>query len=321
MLKPTKQRQSIVESSFLQQNHQYPPLLASPSCGEDLIHNAERILELAPDHCVGCADYHIRAAVQRCFGVAKGITHDRPHLIQLIERIIGERAAASDGIINIVIPGSADTGVLATCAYAVAKLGPSVFDRCRFTVIDRCPTPLLLCREFAGQHHIGLETCQVDLLATSRHFDADLIIVHSLFRFISHLDQVALLNRLGTWLVPGGRMMISTSLRTGEPEEKLSELRKRTFANQKFKETLATGSLKLRESAEQILARLDRSMADAEGRPGEIHSLADARALFARSKLREISAQCLTWDIELEPGDAIRRDRVIALLCRGDEPG
>lgn len=308
------------EPTFLPQENQFPPLLDPASCGENLTRNVVRVSELAPDHCMGCADYHIRAAVQRGFGAAKGIAHDRPHLIQLLAGIIGERAAASNSAINIVIPGSADTGVLATCAHAAARHGPEILSRCRFTVLDRCPTPLLLCQEFASRHRISLETRQTDLLTTSRRFEADLIVVHSLFRFISHEEQVALLNRLGAWLIPGGRMIISTALRTGEAAENLAERRKRTLANQKFREILANGSLKMREPAKQILARLERSMDDSEGRAGEIHSLMEARTLFAKSRLREISAQCLTWNIELAPGETMRRDRVLALLCRDDEP-
>jgi hypothetical protein len=110
-------------------------------------------------------------------------------------------------------------------------------------------------------------------------------------------------------------MIVSTSLQTTEPAEKLLELRKRTLANHQFMEILANASLKMRESAEQIGARLDRSIGDSEGRPGEIHSLADAQTLFAQSQLREISARCLTWNIEFAPGEAIRRDRVLAMLC------
>lgn len=308
------------ESTFPLSGDRFLSLLDPKSCGEDLIHNTVRVSELAPDHCVGCADYHIRSAIQRCFGLAKGIAHDRPHIIQLITKIIADRAASSDANITIVIPGSADTGILATCAHAAAKLGASILDRCRFIVLDRCPTPLLLCREFAAQHRISLETRQIDLQTTIHHFYADLIVVHSLFRFIHRMNQVELLNMLGDWLVQGGRMIISTSLRTGGPAEKLTERRKRTLANQKFREILANGSLKMRESAEQIFARLDRSMGDSEGRTGEIHSLAGARALFAQSELLEISAQSLTWEIELATGEAIRRDRVLAILCRQDEP-
>ena len=307
------------KSTFLPRADRLPSLLDPKSCGEDLIYNTVRVSELAPDHCVGCADYHIRSATQRCFGLAKGIAHDRPHIIQLFTKIIADKAASSDTNIAIVIPGSADTGILATCAHAAAKLGTSILDRCRFIVLDRCPTPLLLCREFAAQHRISLETRQIDLQTTIHRFYADLIVVHSLFRFIHRTNQVQLLNMLGDWLVPGGRIILSTSLRTGEPAEKLMERRKRTLANQKFREILANGSLKMRESPEQIFARLDRSMGDSEGRTGEIHSLADARALFAQSQLREILAQSLTWEIELAPGETIRRDRVLAILCRQDD--
>ncbi len=79
---------------------------------------------------------------------------DRPELIKLIKGILAEKAATA-GSIDILIPGSADTGILATAAHAAAVLGQAVLDRCRFTVIDRCPTPLILCSEFGARHHLN----------------------------------------------------------------------------------------------------------------------------------------------------------------------
>ena len=101
---------------------QGPSLLDPVSCGEDLLHNASRVSELAPGHCAGCADYHIRSSAHRCAGIPKGIAFDRPQLTEMIRKIVAERVAATDTTIDIVIPGSADTGILATCAHAAATL-------------------------------------------------------------------------------------------------------------------------------------------------------------------------------------------------------
>lgn len=298
------------------QENQQPSLLDPISCGEDLLHSAARVSELAPDHCAGCADYHIRFVAHRYTGIPKGIALDRPYLIGLIRTCIKERTAASNASIEIVIPGSADTGILATCAHAAATLGAASLNRCRFTVLDRCRTPLILCQEFAARHQLSLRTGQVDLHNLSQQYDADLIVAHSIFRFINQSDQVTVLDKFGSWLRPGGRMIVSNSLKQGAE----AEFRKRTAANNAIEKILESGVLRTRESAEKIMKRLNRSINDSEGRPGEIHSLADARKLFARSQLRELSSQSVIGKIILAADDVILRDRVLALLCRDDEP-
>jgi hypothetical protein len=305
---------------YLPQENQRLPLLDPISCGEDLLHSAARVSELAPVHCAGCADYHIRSSAHRCAGIPKGIAFDRPYLIELIRQIIEERVASTNANVEIVIPGSADTGILATCAHAAATLGAASLDRCRFTILDRCPTPLILCQEYAAQHQLSLRTRQVDLQAMSERYNADLIVVHSILRFIKHSDQPAILDKFGSWLNHGGRMIVSNRLKQDEQAEAKTEFRKRTAANKVVKNILESGLLRTREPVEKFLKRLKRSIRDGEGRPGEIQSLAEARKLFARPQLREISSQNLTWKVELAPDDVILRSRVLAVLCRDDEP-
>lgn len=292
------------------------PMLVDPlTCGEDLLQNAARISELAPDHCIGCADYHIRSAAHRCAPIPKGIGFDRPELIELISGIIAEKAANA-GSIGIVIPGSADTGILATAAHAAAVLGQEVIGRCRFTVIDRCATPLILCREFGARHHLQVETLQTDLAANSLRFETDLIIVHSVFRFIAHAHQVSFLNRLGGWLNTSGHLVISNRLRLDEAAEADSELRKRTAATAEFEGRLAAGTVVTREPRQIVLERMQRALHDGEGRPGEFQSLDDVGAMIAKSQLRTISLKQLSWNVEISPGNTFVRHRVHAVLRR-----
>lgn len=302
------------------QDNQYPPLLDPISCGENLLQNVARVSELAPDHCVGCADYHIRYSAHRSTGFLKSIAIDRPHLIELIQKAIEERSAASNANIEIVIPGSADTGILATCAHAAASLGAPILNRCHFTVLDRCPTPLTICQEFATRHQLSLRTNQVDLQAMSLHYGADLIVAHSIFRFFNQSDQVTVLDKFASWLRPGGRMIVSYRLNQREQADLKAEFRKRTAANNAIKKILASGLLQTREPAQKIMERLNRSIGDGVWRPGEIQSIADARKLFASSQLRELSSQSVIGKITVAVDDVILRDRVLALLCRDDEP-
>jgi hypothetical protein len=150
------------------QNSLIGALLDPESCGENLVQNANRIAELAAILCLGCADYHVRRAVQRAAGVRLSIAHDRARIIRLIFDFLATFPPEEKTSINIVIPGSADTGILSTCAHAAASHGLAMLNRCRFTVIDLCPTPLTLCREFAERYGISLETCQGDL--SNHHF-------------------------------------------------------------------------------------------------------------------------------------------------------
>jgi hypothetical protein len=277
--------------------------------------NAARISELAPDNCVGCADYHIRSAAHRCAPIPKGIGFDRPQLIMLITAFIAEKNTLG-GNIEILIPGSADTGILATAAHAAAAMGDGVLDRCRFTVIDRCPTPLILCREFGERYRLNVSTVQSDLTANSLHFAADIIIVHSVFRFIPRASQAAFLTRLGSWLKEGGHLIISNRLRLDDAAEADSEFRKRTAANALFEEELAEGNILTRESPQVVLERLQRAVHDGEGRPGEFQSLEDVRKLIAQSRLREISLKQYSWNVEISPGNAFVRHRALAVLQR-----
>ena len=291
-------------------------LLDPVSCGEDLAHNARRFSELAPDHCAGCADYHIRSALHRYAGPPK--LFDRPELIRLIGKIIADKAALPDKTIEIVVAGAADTAMLATCAHVAATLRVDVLKRCRFTVLDRCETPLLVCAEFAVWHGLDFDARPGDLILAAQPCAADLIITHSIFRFIPHADQVALLGRIGSWLAPAGRLILSNRiLLDDDGAEAKGEIRKRTAANKAAEEALVKGVLQLSESAKTTLGRLKRSIADAAGRPGEFRSLGEVGALIRQSGLVEISLDCLAWEFAIGPGDLIRRRRVLAVLGRG----
>jgi hypothetical protein len=297
---------------------QAPSLHDPAGCGEDLSHNARRFSELAPRHCSGCADYHIRSAVHRCAGPPKSI-FDRPQLIALIRKIVEDASLRSDRMIDIVIAGSADTAVLATCAHAAAMLGAPILDRCRFTVIDRCETPLLVCTEFAATHKLHFQARHRDLISASRPCAADMIVAHSLFRFIDRADQVLLLRRLGSWLAPQGRLVFSNRLLLDDDAaEARDEIRKRTAANRAAEDALARGLLQLAEPTEAIIGRLERAIADGAERPGEFRSRAEVEALIRQSGLAEISVESLAWEFAIAPGDLMRRKRVLAVLAPGN---
>ncbi|MGE0238939.1 MAG: hypothetical protein AB7S59_09505 [Parvibaculaceae bacterium] len=194
-----------------------PPLLDPETCGEDLRQLARRMAEIAPVLCVDCAEYHVKFAMTRCIAPDKSIAVDRPLLIERIQGVLADGSRSPEDFLQIVIAGAADTGVLATAAHAAARLRPEIKARCRFTVLDRCRSPLTLCAEFAEQHGLHVETRQVDLPEGAAHVDADLIIAHSFLRFIDRNGQTALLRKFDTWLKPQGRIIVSQSVRPPDP--------------------------------------------------------------------------------------------------------
>ena len=289
-------------------------LLDPLSCGEDLILNANRVAELAPILCLGCRDYHVRRAVQRAAGVKLSIAHDRPAIIRLISSFLATFPPEEKTTINIVIPGSADTGILSTCAHAAALLGPAVLNRCRFTVIDRCPTPLTLCREFARRYGISVETRLGDLNSPSFSFDADLVVVHSLLRFIAPDSQVELMKMFGSWLSRSGRIIFSNAIRSGDNSETRVETRKHEFINRLVDQMVECKTLNIRESRPDLQLRLRRSMEAGFARPGEIRTSDEAVVLFEKAGLREVCQEIIQEEIELGPGDTISRQRLLAVL-------
>lgn len=294
-------------------------LLDPQSCGEDLKRNAARIFALAPEYCTDCADFHVRSAAHRC-AVPPKIIIDRPELIQLLRHLIADAAARDGAAIDILIPGSADTAILATTAHAAATLGRGVLDRCRFIVLDRCRTPLVVCGEFATDHGLRFQPLRADL-ATASGMDADLIVLHSTFRFIRHAEQAVMLDRLGSWLKPAGRLVFSNRiLLADEAAEGAAEMRRREIKNRTVAEALAQGSLDASAAPQAIMGHLERAMTDWRGLPGEFRSLDEVRALFGRTGLRPLSVEELHWDLTIAPGDVILRRRVLAVLAKSEPP-
>ena len=195
------------------------PLLDPVNCGEDLIYNAGRAILLAPMGCINCGGYHSRFTARRVSEELlqrppTSIALDRPHLIALLKAHF-ETAILNSNTrsFNIVIPGAADTGILATCAHAAALLGNEVLGRCNITVIDRCATPLELCKEFAERHNFSIKTLQHDFLINPPMLSADLVVAHSLLRFFEPNEQIDVLNLFGSWLNKDGKLILSHGFR------------------------------------------------------------------------------------------------------------
>ncbi|MBB5755167.1 class I SAM-dependent methyltransferase [Prosthecomicrobium pneumaticum] len=288
-------------------------LLDPARCGEDLIGNLRRAAAIAPSLCPGCADYHIRCTAHRAVGEAMGIETDRPPLIALLSEEMAARLARPERI-ELVIAGSADTGVLSTAAHAAARLGGEALRRIRFTVLDLCPTPLDLCRRFAERHGLDLATEAVDLTGPERRFPADILLLHSVFRFIPNARHPAVLGELAAWLRPGGAMVFSNRIKSLEAEESLADGAKRRRANERVLERLVHDPATADLDWADILPRLERSLADDEARQGEFRNEDEVRRLFESSPLRLERIEPVRRTIGGGAQPSYLRKRVLALL-------
>ncbi len=129
---------------------------------EDLDANLRLVRALAPVHCTACDGYHLARAHKR---LAAPDALDRPEIIQAArDRLVLHRTHAP---FEILIAGCGDSNLLATAAEAVSEAIPA-----RYTVLDRCQTPLLVCKDYARRHDLALQTRQVDMSAPAGVFAA-----------------------------------------------------------------------------------------------------------------------------------------------------
>lgn len=174
---------------------------------EDLDANLRLVESLAPTHCTDCSGYHLDRARRRLKpGSPEAL--DRSDMVRLIRGCLADRRP----LVDILIAGAGDANLLATSAEAAG-------DAARYIVLDHCRTPLVLCRAFARQHGLSVETRQVDMGAPDVAFAADLVVVHSLLRFLPPARHVAALQSIRQWLKPGGSVIFSHRLIARPPDD------------------------------------------------------------------------------------------------------
>jgi hypothetical protein len=283
-------------------------ILDPRTCGEDFAHNARRVVEVAPSHCAGCEDYHVIFAVKRGRSRPAGIENDRPKLVDFIGRYVVQRLAGPDAV-DIVIVGSADTGILATCAHAVTLHAGPEASRVRYTVLDLCPTPLVLCRDYANRHGLALTTRPVDLVATTERFPADLIVHHSLFNFLPRGARPGLLAKFGSWLKPAGQVLFAIEI---HPQGYRSDLSRRTDSRKRLLDEVRAGQVKIYEPIDRFARRLADHLRAGDGREGTFTSTDEIRSLGAAAGLSILSLEAI--DVETATATGATRGRVIAML-------
>ena len=142
---------------------------------EDLPAMAGCAYELALDFCGPCANYHIYWTARRAAGIVGGVDADRHVFVEQLADLAKQYVVSGDRGIDVLIPGAADSGILSVAAAAIFKAGGrSLLQLTKFTVIDRCATPLKLSEEYAHKHDLEVRTkrCILENYRPDQRFDA-----------------------------------------------------------------------------------------------------------------------------------------------------
>ena len=164
----------------------------------------DRVYELATDVCEDCAWYHGFWPLIRALGFG---TVPEDHAEFYCE---GAREAVRAGSINrVLVCGAADASMPLLMHRIFQSLGSSP----EITVLDRCKTPLTLCRAAFGGEAISLKTLHSAVLDAQVTRPFDLIVTHSFLGYFSEGERQALLARWARWLRPRGRVLTVNRVR------------------------------------------------------------------------------------------------------------
>ncbi len=250
---------------------------ARPS-DEDLPALSRLAFRLSAEHCAGCRNYHVMWPYLRSIG-ANGAGPEMRWADQV--STLG-RIASGRGHVRWLLAGSADAGLLALVAAAMRTLPGVDYDA---TVVDRCATPLGLCRAYADTAGIDLCTVADDLGSHAPREEYDLILMHHLMGFMGAEQRSSLLRNAADWLAPGGKLVMSLGFdRPGvalppRPNVPLMEWRERCI-----REASQSGELDLPEPLGIFLERL-RTMREGSYAPVERHNRQDYEIAIADAGL------------------------------------
>ncbi len=107
-----------------------------------------------------------------------------------------------------LITGAADSGMLEVLIEAHRSAGLDIEP----TVVDLCPTPLLLCAWYGTQVGVPVRTRADDLLAVREPEAFDLVCTHSVLRSFPRAAQAELMARWHELLRPGGSLVTVTRI-------------------------------------------------------------------------------------------------------------
>ncbi len=172
---------------------------------EPLSESAPLARRIAPDLCrqdpvsgEDCAWYHGFWQYLRTLDI---VTAPREHgrfFSQTLEALAGD-----GGHGRVLVSGTADYSMVAQILHAYGKENAS----CDVTVVDRCETPLFLCRWYAERQGAEVHTKASNILDFDAAQTFDVICTHSFLGFFDPTERRRLMAKWRRLLRPGGKVV------------------------------------------------------------------------------------------------------------------
>lgn len=154
-----------------------------------------------PDSCLW---YHGARPWLRLLGLVGGPERNETFFRDALGKI-----TRADGIDRLLISGSADAAILAVVLRAIGDAGGTPY----VTVIDRCATPLWMCRRHAEELSVEIETDAADILNYSPEIPFDVICADAFLTQFAAEQRPALIGAWARLLRPGGKVVTTARLK------------------------------------------------------------------------------------------------------------
>ena len=162
-----------------------------------------------PQH--GCMNYHRAWSLVRLISLNGALPGASTFFIEEIARRI------AGGAKRILISGSADTGLLDVVAHAIRRAGQSA----QIVIVDRCKTPLMQCREYAGVLGLPVEFHACDIRELEIE-PVDVVIAHSFLLFFPEPERQQVIESWARVTQPGATVLLFSSI---SPDEQTHPVR------------------------------------------------------------------------------------------------
>jgi SAM-dependent methyltransferase len=263
---------------------------------EDLAQLAATQYRIADQACDTCRDYHALWPYHRLAGVVGGAKAGSLN----VERVLSE--AFNGGHRKVLIAGTADTGLLALTARVGIPFGVEI------VVLDRCATPLALCRQFAQDWSLRADMLHRDLTNLDIKSGFDVVLASSILAFIAPDQRVDVLSRLHGALRPNGRLINVVNVSARVSGEAMPQYR--ADYSQRMLAELERRGVALPESAEAFTHRLEHYAREFESRQGAFGDLDQVLMLHRRAGFAIMSCT------DTETGLAAPWRQVVAKLAK-----
>jgi SAM-dependent methyltransferase len=181
-----------------------------PPFPEPLDESHQQAQACADAHCKDCAWYHGFWQYLRLIGLGKTLSGQSSWFIDQI------RAVRHQPDLSILIMGCADYSAFAHVIKALELEADQHSQQPRIVAIDLCETPLLLNQFLAERTGVKIVGHQTDALQYQPEATFDLVFTSSFMGYFDPRQRLDLFKQCHSWLKPGGRLVFSNRLRSGD---------------------------------------------------------------------------------------------------------